>query len=58
MKGKSVGERTSGLILTNVMKRERRVEERGRDNVSGTDNKQRKLQAGGYNGLLSGKNER
>lgn len=58
MKGKSVGERTSGLILTNIMKRERRVEERGRDNVSGTDNKQRKLQAGGYNGLLSGKNER
>lgn len=44
--------------FTNIMKRERRVEGRGRDNASGTDNKQRKLQAGGYNGLLSGKNKR
>lgn len=26
-------------------------EGKGKDNVSGTDNKQRKLQAGGYNGL-------
>lgn len=40
--------------FTNIMKRERR----GRDNVSGTDNKQRELQAGGYNGLVSGENKR
>ena len=44
--------------FTDVMKSEKRVEGRGRDNVSGTDNKQRKLQAGAYNGLLSGENER
>lgn len=40
--------------FTDIMKRERR----GRDNVSGTDNKQRELQAGGYNGLVSGENKR
>lgn len=40
--------------FTNIMKRERR----GRANVSGTDNKQRELQAGGYNGLVSGENKR
>lgn len=39
----------------NIMKREKGE---GIDNVSGTDNKHRKLQAGGYNGLLSGENER
>lgn len=34
-----------------------RVKGSGRDNVSGTD-KQRKLQEGVYNGLLSSENER
>lgn len=51
---RSDGEKMSDVIFAAIMKRKSRLAGGGGDNVRGTDNKQRKLQAGGCNGLSSG----